>query len=217
MRAILVLLVGAIALAAPETESKLTEPDESRPANVAVDVRWAPIQFSNYSFAPGSRTIRPGNAVLLSLEWLPFHHYGKAGIGAGAGFFVQPNQDLKDGRTATLSAFPLDIHASYYFDYLENQLIVPYASVGASWVFLQQSSPNGASIPGTQSYQGWEYSFGGEICLTPIDRNSAHSLRRLLGIERTYLTVSYQRSQPLNRGVPDLSYDVYRLGFRVEI
>ncbi|MBI1859816.1 MAG: hypothetical protein HYR96_02730 [Deltaproteobacteria bacterium] len=217
MRAFLFLLVSSLALAGTETESRMTEAEEFHPANIGLDFQWAPIQYTNYSYAPGSPTSRPGNAILASLEWLPLDHYGKLGVGIGAGLFVQANQLLNDGRTASLTGIPLDAHVSYYFDYIENQLLVPFASLGTSLTLLQQSSPNGASISPTQSYQGWEYSFGGEICLNAIDGHSSRSLRRLTGIKRSYVSASYIRSQPISPAGPDLSYSGYRVGFRLEI
>lgn len=219
----MLLVLSSFAFGAQTDQSSTKfEAEIPRMGSVGLDVQWAPIQFANYTFAPGAPTVRSGNALLLSLEWLPLRSFGqsfgKLGLGAGAGFFTQPNQEAGGNAQASLVALPLEAHFSYHFDYAENQLIVPFASAGTSLTLLRQTSSTGAAIPGTQSYQGWEYSFGGQLCLNRIDPHGARSLRRLLGVENTYILFSFNRSQPIFAAhAPDLSYTVYRLGFRVEI
>lgn len=216
---VLIALINPLAFGAPnsQSETKVAESDTHQ-ASVGFDLQWAPIHYTNYSFAPGAPTARSGNAVMMGIEWLPIQRFGKLGLGVGAGFFVQANQEVGSDQRATLNAIPLDAHLSYHFDYSENQLIVPFASVGPSLTFLRQTSSTGAAIVGTQKYAGWEYSFGGQLCLNRIDPMSSRSFRMLTDVERSYIVFSFNRSQPLYADQsPDLSYSVVRLGFRLEI
>ncbi len=190
----------------------------SQTMTVGVDVRWAPIQFAQYSYTTGVPTEKNGHAALISLEWLAIERFGKLGLGLGSGFFAQPDQDIGGNRFASLYAIPLETHLSYHFDYWSDQFVVPFATVGTSITFLRQASASGAEISGTQQYQGWEYSFGGQLCLNAIDRHGAKSFNKNFGVNNTYLIFQYSRSQPLFlTRAPDLSYQVYQLGFRLEI
>lgn len=212
-------VVSWFAMATEHTASQITvDSGPSHLTSVGLDVKYAPIHYSQYEMAPGSALGKSGHAAIIALEWLPIQVYGKMGIGVETGFFGIANQWVDSDRLATVYTLPIGARLNYHFDYTENQILVPYLSLGASITLVRQQSSTGADLSETLSYRGWEYSFGAQLCVNKIDPHGAKSFRRALGVDNTYLTFDYTRNQPLYLDrLPRLSYEVFRLGFRLEI
>lgn len=200
-----------------QSETKVELPRESL-FSVGLDVKYAPIRYSRYEMAPGSAITQAGVAGMVRLEWLPIQKYGKLGIGGETGFFGIANQTVDQNRFATVYTLPIGAQLSYHFDFIEDQIIVPFVSIGTSVTYLKQQSSTGAAIANTLSYQGWEYTFGAQLCMNKLDTHGAKSFKKNYGIDNTYIVFDYTRSQPLYLSqAPNLSYEVYRVGFRLEI
>lgn len=207
-----------VTLAAPPAQLESTQTIEQHPITVGLELKYAPLRFDRYHLAPEKPAQENGNAALIAVEWLLVQKLGKVGLGLETGFFAASHQRIDEHRIAHLYAIPALARLSYHFDYFSNQLLVPFASVGAGLTFLRQVSSTGANIAQTQTYQGWEYTIGGQLCLNSIDPYGSRAINRNLGINNTYLLFEFTQNQPAQAGqMAVLSYQVYRFGLRLEI
>ena len=205
------------AAAAESSVGVLEETSYSRSSfvNVGVDIQFVPIRYKNYQWTDGQTSNETGSGLHLGVEWIPFdERYGKLGFGLGFGFYAIRNVTF-NGKRATLTALPLEAYLSYRFDYVEDQILVPFVKVGASGALTKQK---GIEVPGMQTYYGFDYSAGLELCLDQIDRSASRHLMMNTGISNTYLAFEYLRSAYLNqhRG-PNLTRDEMRIGLRFEM
>src|SRR3989338_2804592 len=219
MRTLCLLAWGlSLVTHAAPTQAESTETIERHPITVGFELKYAPLRFDRYHLAPEKPAHENGNATLIALEWLLVQNLGKVGLGIETGFFAASHQRIDEHRIAHLYAIPAHARLSYHFDYFSDQLLVPFASVGGGLTLLRQVSSTGANIAGTQMYQGWEYTLGGQLCLNKIDPHGSKSMNRNFGINNTYLLFEFTQNQPLQAGQKAvLSYQVYRFGLRLEI
>ena len=217
----LLLTVPAVAAEPPPDAmtSAIRLPREESPMNVGLDIQYSPVRYENYTFRNGVRTSNPGHGAYVNIEWLPFEDtYGKFGFGLGLGMTVHTNVQVAPSSYATLYAVPAAATLSYRFDYIKGQFLVPFVNGGAGTTLVRQGSRTGGAEPGTQLYHGYEYGGGLELCLNGIDPQSARVLDSEIGINYTYLTAEYVRSQPLGAArTPDLSREEFRFGLRFEL
>lgn len=189
------------------------------PRNFGLDLRYSAFDYRRYAFTGSDVNSQMGHGVHVALEWMPVQSIGKIGVGlATAGIFGLSNVQLSDNKFASLSIFPLESFISYRAEYMRDQLVVPYAKIGASVAWVRQTSETGANVPGTRTYYGRDISVGVEFCLSRMDPEASRKLDRLVGINSTYLVVEYSQSRSIGpANSPDLSLDAYRAGLRFEL
>jgi hypothetical protein len=217
--------LSSVAPAAPETnttEASIT-PEKAAKASApysrvwgGIDIQYTPVSYPNYEWFPDTYNDKTGNGFRLGLEFIAVDwHVGKIGAGTGTGFFFVPNASFGEGK-ATLYTVPFEAYLSYRLDFLENQAIVPFAKIGPTYVVTHQVTNEEASS--WREFYSMGYSLGGEFLLDVLDRRSAASMERNIGIRNSYLIFEYNKSRYL-RGRKDanLSGEQYRLGLRFEI
>ncbi len=150
-----------------------------------------------------------GPALNLEVEWLPFSDlWGKPAIGTTFGY-----QNVMLGDRKILHVMPVGLFASYRFDYLYRQWLVPYVKGGGVANFYQSSA--GGRV---QSDGQWIYGGGLALSLGAVDTYSARRLDAGIGINDFQLTVEYVKSVPMSdRQTADLSHEEFRFGIRFEI
>jgi len=185
------------------------------PQQFGLDLFYVPISYPKYTWVNNETTDRNGHAFHLAFEWMPIDPtYGKLGLGLGVGLHVIKNVDFR-GTNATLTVIPMDAFLTYRFDYLYQQILVPYLKFGPN---ISMAKQRGIEKSGFQIYYGWEMGGGLELCLNPIDRSSGRYLDMKTGINTTYLMIEYVNSKQLGvKRTPDLSHDEIRFGLRFEI
>lgn len=193
------------------------------PLDFGLDLGFSQRKFSNYNYAPGVTSDKFGYGVSLRLEWIAYQEYGKIGVGGGTGFSVHPNTVIvpaaisgTEDQVATLYTIPIEIGVSYRADFIKNQIIVPYGTIGGSLTFIKQSSSFGYSRSGLNTFKGLEFGGGLEFNLNILERTAARSLDQSMGINATMLFAEYHVVSPLGTATNDLSRKEWRLGMRFE-
>ncbi len=145
-------------------------------------------------------------------------------VSAGAGFYRKKGTLLTEsGTTSTQSdllyAVPLTANLSLRLDVLDEQPVVPYASVGADYWFWRESwetdsSGSHTGLGGAKA--GYHFGVGGQILLDIFERARADTAQARLGIEDSYLTVEWRRQDVgvFSEGL-DLSNDQLSFGIRM--
>lgn len=185
------------------------------PLSAALDIQYVPIQYPNFEWSSGQSN-QSGHALRLSSEWLPLPRaYGKLGVGIGAGI-GQVNYAYTAQHFFALRTFPIDLFLGYRFDYLENQILVPFAKVGINCTLSHQRGDGAA--PGTATYWGANYALGGELALSAIDKHTARTMDNRYGINAVYFVFEYYKSSFLGRSkAPNLAHNELRFGLRFEM
>lgn len=210
----LVLAVAAQGDASLETRVKNYE----TPRNFGLDLQYSQLRYSRYYFNDDTTMEGFGNAGHLAFEWLPVQRYGKLGLGAGVGFFRSGTAALANDVEAVAYAIPFELFATYRFDYIDNQILVPYIKGGVELTSIKQTASDGDQSRPWKIYSGLEYGFGVQLCLNALEPSSAKKLDRSTGINSTYLVAEYLRSQPFQaEREPDLTHQQWRFGLRFEM
>lgn len=229
----LLLSLPAIGLSArPGEEERVRKERESlekavlkyeSPLNFGFDLSYSPRKFLNYNYAPGVSSDKVGYAVALHFEWIPYHEYGKAGIGVGTGFSVHPNVIIvpasvtgTEDHVATLYTIPIELGVSYRADFIRNQILVPYGTLGMSVTLIKQGSSFGYSRSGLQTFRGLEFGAGLEFNLNPLEKSAARALDNSMGINSSMLFAEYHVVNPMGTANYDLSRKEWRFGIRFE-
>ncbi|MCB0404905.1 MAG: hypothetical protein KDD51_08975 [Bdellovibrionales bacterium] len=211
---------------------------ELRPARFGVVLGYGAPTYSHFSYAgSGAGISGRGHAAQARLEWIPLRlPVGTFSVGVGLGFAVSPRtvtltnatptaEELrKDSsivsvdRSNVLVSIPVETYLTYRAEFLEDQIVVPFARVGPSVTFVRQASNSGAPERAGKFF-GLEYAAGIQVLLNAIDGGAAKSLRINAGLQQTYLTVEYARKTDLgvkNPDALDLRGDVIRAGLRFQ-
>lgn len=194
-----------------------SEPLES-PLFGALELQYAPIRYPNYTWVDDVRSSKGGQGVRAALEWIIFPaDYGKLGLGTGFSFQRIENVALGADRTATLTLYPVEAYLTYRFDYVPDQVLVPFVKGGARYTFVQQASSTGGGREGTAGHASWDYGAGLQLCLDVFDANSAQVFDKSSGVNATFAVFEYLRSRPMNqRTVTSLDHEELRAGLRFE-
>lgn len=215
---VVVMSWNSLGFCAPATDAATTEtsfrPATESPLNFALDIQFLPARYPRYEYAEDVRSNNFGSGVRVAFEWLPLaNKYGKGGIGGGFGYAKVGKVPMPDGSSSSIETFPLDAFLTYRLDYWNNQPIVPFVKWGMERQYARQKASNSM-----RRYNGWEYGGGVSILLDAIDSKSAHDFDNSIGINNTYLTIEYIKSQMAgsDREI-NLSRDELRAGLRFEM
>jgi hypothetical protein len=190
---------------------------QESPLNFGLDLIYSPVAYTRYVMQPGINATQASNSIQFAFEYLLIKDMGKVGLGINTGFSFLTNFQLAAQQWASLYVFPVQLYGAYRFDYVKNQILVPFIKLGADTSFTLQNSATGGDIPGYQTYYGLDYGFGFEICINAIDRGAARDLDYSIGINNTYVVVEVMQSTPLSSGNPNLGHTEYRFGLRFEM
>ncbi len=228
---LLLSLPGIAFSAPPGEEERIRKERESlekatlkyeTPLNFGFDLSYSPRKFSNYQYVPGLISDKVGYAVAMRFEWLALKQYGKLGIGLGSGVSVHPNIVIVAGsagtedQVATLYTIPIEVSLTYRADFVRNQILVPYGSVGMSLTLLKQSSSFGYSRSGLQTFKGLEFGAGIQFNLNTLETSAARSLDQSIGINNSQLFAEYHVVNSMGTAIYDLSRKEWRFGIRFE-
>lgn len=213
----LLAMTGAFGAETPALLESEVEIEPRPLVSAGLDLQYVPIQYSRYDWSEGRQSGKNGHGVHLAVEMIPFEDtYGKVGFGLGTGFYAIPNARF-ESRSSTLTTIPLELFVSYRFDYVADQIVVPFVKLGANATLSRQ---RGFGDSGAwRTYRGWDIAGGLELCMNRIDPISMRGLHRDLGVDNSYLLVEYLRSRPLGalENRPNLSHEEFRIGFRFEM
>ncbi|MBY0371498.1 hypothetical protein K2X33_12475 [bacterium] len=213
-------LISSLTLkAAPSLDERLEAYKEGGTIpSAAIEFSYFFPQFPSYGTPTQIAGRKPGTGIRLGVDWMPLVGWaGKLGVGFALGY-GKVNTVMNSGgatRIPFLEAYPLDADLVYRFDFVEDQLLVPFARVGVNATLLQEEYRKG----GLQSFYGWYYAGGLAVCLDFLDAISAEVLNASTGIDNTYLLLQYKRVQGINPGAgqgPDLSRDELQASLRME-
>lgn len=195
------------AIGAEGTSYTVTRPYQSSPLTTGLNLNYYRVAMRNVE---AGRTLS-GPSLTLEVEWHPFSDlWGKPAIGTTFGY---QNIALQDQARQVLHLMPVGLFASYRFDYLHRQWLVPYVKAGGLATFYQSSG--GGRV---QNVTQWTYGAGVAVSLGAVDTYSARHMDSGLGINDFQLTVEYMKTEAMDRGQrPDLAHDEFRFGIRFEI
>lgn len=225
---LLILIGGTLPVLAVESADTLTEDIRGKfttPLNGGLNFHYAPFNIDKYDWGQGPAKWGQGKAFRVSMEWLPVKPpYGKLGLGVDTGYLSIRDLDIPGVGSGSLTGVVLGPYLSYRLDYFENQFLVPYGRVGVTWTHLTReiSAPqlgNGRTEHRHSALgQTVNWAVGMELLLNIFERRAAKDLDASTGINGTYLTFEFARSEGRPTGQqPDLSNDEYRMGLRFEM
>lgn len=228
---LLLSLPGTLLADKAETEDRIRKERESlekavarheSPLEFGLDLSYSSRKFTKYNYAPSVTSDKVGYAAGIRLEWLPYQQYGKIGLGIGSGFSAHPNvivvpaNGSTEAQLATLYTIPIEFAASYRAEFIKNQILVPYGTLGMSVTLIKQNSAFGYARSGLQTFKGLEFGGGLELNLNVFESSAARALDHATGINATILFAEYHAVSPLGTAVYDLSRNEWRFGMRFE-
>ncbi len=221
MKKLLVVLAVAVALPAA-AQSPVVQSKESE--------RWGSLQFSLSAFAPNidsefknsayppyATTFGTGRpllfqAIFTKSAWMTEVGTLDVGFGAGywqawgTGFYQDASGQAIRGGTTSLMIIPLQLEASYRFDWFYERLGVPlepygrFAIVDYIWSSSGQSgvsswtSPDGQTFRASGATFGWAATLGVALVLDFFDTQLSRQMDYDTGINRTMLFIDFTKS-----------------------
>jgi hypothetical protein len=164
-------------------------------------------------------------ALNFDYEWQPFRSFGSLGFRLGTGFSTATgdgffkNQNRLDGRTRstekyTLFIVPASVFATYRFEFVRRQWVVPYITGGGTYYGLAEirndnKHPSLAAAPAAGG--------GGGLLLniSRLDSNSAFTLSQEYGIADMWLVVEALAMQGLSDDI-DFTNQSISAGIQVD-
>lgn len=190
---------------------------EESPLDYAFELDYSATEYPRY-VVQGDQLVEGKNSALhLSFERIFSDQWGKWGMGLTAGYYsnrgivVTGTQDTVD-----VVIFPVGLFLTYRFDYMKDQLFVPYAKVGAAVSFVKQSSNSGYGQPEKKAYS-WDYAVGLSLCLNRMEPSYATRIDHSIGLNNTYFSVEMVQGTALATSAPNTSFTAYRFGLRFEL
>jgi len=111
---------------------------------------------------------------------------------------------------------PVQLNLGYSFNFWEDQWVVPQVWGGGDWWYFQEINDFGDNVDGEKT--GWHYGASLGFLLDALDPRSAARMKRLWGIEDTYLMAVYEQAfVGENDDGIEFSGSFYSLGIRFEI
>ncbi len=192
--------------------------DWQSPRHFGLDLQFAPVRYPNLALdSVGTIGGNLGNGARLNFEWMFFQLAGKAALGIGLHFSAIPAAVNAGGETIVINALGGEVGLTYRADFIDHQILVPFARFGIDVDYVVQSRENG-STASQGTYQGTLYGGGLELCLFFLERRNARLLDRKFGINETFIVFEYLKTANAKTGnAPDLSHDEFRIGLRFEI
>lgn len=209
-----VILTGLIlgifvetASAAPfETSEGVVERPARSPLVASLELKYRSARYTNFQWGDGKASSAMGSGGGLALEWLPVGRFGgkwTLGMEAAATSIV------RGGRR--LSTLPLSLSAGYRFDYVENQLFVPFIRGGPQYTYFHEN-------PGRAGeFWSWAWTAGVSLCLNRVEPRSAAILDADYGVNGTYIVLEYTRATPWDAGKNLPHGEGFNVGLRLEM
>ena len=116
---------------------------------------------------------------------------------------VRPHGDDTGSGTqkTVLNWIPLSVGVTGRLHFVDEQVLVPYASYGRDWiVWSEKTEISEGVMEGVSGVKyGWHWAAGLSIMLDIFDFSRASLLEATYGINDTYLTIEY-REQTIDKG-----------------
>jgi hypothetical protein len=218
------ILAGLVLLIFPQMGEATTQmvtatlSDEDKPKNIRQfsDLRYGKITFS--SGALNTVFTDSNHQILYWDTGYSFRDVVGASIGLGLvhekGYLVDSTGSSSSDEDL-LNVLPLNASLLVRGDFFNEQILVPYASVGYDYWLWQEKSGDadlGTDKSVSGGKHGWHYAVGGQFLLDPFDKVSASLMEVKRGIRDTYLSFEYRTQEFSGEGL-SFDSDSYTLGF----
>ncbi len=119
------------------------------------------------------------------------------------------------GEELAIVLVPLETGLGYRFNFLDQQILVPYLGGGYDWIYFHEDADPGSPVEGWK--QGWTAWGGLLLLLDRLEPGAAWNNLTEYGIDNTYLELAarYQTAGQSESGL-DFSGPVYTLGVLFE-
>ncbi len=152
-----------------------------------------PISYEDFYGPNGSYMI------LAHVDYSLFNTLGELALYLEAGFFMDRGRTLIEsdtgdyipsGEDLTMYLVPINAGLTYYFNYLENQILVPFIEGGGGyWLYDEKKERDGSTSGGKY---GYFYGAGIKFLMDILEPSAAISMKVDYGIEHTYLILGYR-------------------------
>ncbi len=208
------VMVGVLGAGIPSAQAQEgaagTFKKDETPAWVNFEVQFGGFQYSDTLL----KSAYGNSGTLARLEvGLQIFRYGELDVGVG--YLWDKGNTLSTGGLATAEEartewMPLTLTATLRAHVMDEQPLVPYASIGMSYIFFREAPLNseGAYRDArmvTGSKLGWHWGVGGNILLDVFQPRRASILEARTGINDTWLTLEYREQRLDPNGGLDLS------------
>ena len=185
-----------------------------------VEVRYAYWRTREPAF---EEVFGKNSASVLLVEFGPqIYRFIELDFGAGLhqrkGLTVDDSGKQSSTETK-LMIVPLSASITPRLHLVDEQAVVPYASIGGDWWLWReregaQAADNKLIRDG--SHFGWHWELGINILLDNFDRDRASLLEAQSGINDSWLVISYRRQTDLASDLMDLSGDMFQVGLKLD-
>ncbi len=148
------------------------------------------------------------DAAILSEIHLRYQLLPRLEVGGALGFLIENGQgQLRGGETSdqdyTILLVPLQFEGVYRFDFLTDQLLVPYVKAGLDlWLFREEGENDSKEWSGTRG--GFHGGVGLQLLLDRLDPEGARNFLRSTGIVNSYIVMDARYAKVDNFGSSDL-------------
>jgi len=202
---VLVLLAASAAQAKKEEEPR---------SHFGAGLSYAQVYFADpvykdvfkHDYLPGGR---------LTFTWYLFRNLGlSAGLdGFYASGFAVDATGRQSAEKLKFYVVPMQLEATYRFDFLNEQLLVPSLSAGGDYWVYREDNEFAKDVEGDKT--GWHAGAGLGILLDPLEPEGMWNLQSDFGIENVFLELGVQRTYMNQLGL-DFSGWIYSAGFLFE-
>lgn len=142
----------------------------------------------------------------------------------GAGLVMRNGETIAEddgeagGTETRLMIVPLSVGITPRLHILDEQVAVPYASLGVNW-WLWREREGDADAAGklirSGSHFGWHWELGINLLLDTIDRRRASLLEAQAGINDSWVTLGFRRQMDTSEGF-DFGGDMFHVGLKLD-
>ena len=202
---VLLMLLAAGAGGAKEEEPK---------SHFAAGLDYAQVYFQDQVFKEVFRhDYLPGGKLIFT--WYPVRNLGltgEAGVFYASGFAVGKT-GRRSGEKLQLYVIPTQLELNYRFDFLNEQVVVPWLSAGGDYWLYREENEFAKRVQGDK--KGWHAGAGLGIQLDRLEPDSMNDLEQDFGVENVFLELGVQRTSMSRAGL-DFSGWIYQAGLLFE-
>jgi len=157
-------------------------------------------------------------AGILTEIHLRYQILPRVEVGGGVGFLIaNGNGQTRSGESSdedfTIMLLPLQLEGVYRFDFLPQQLLVPYVKAGADlWLYRETEDDDSRDWSGARG--GFHAGAGLQLLLDRLDPEGAKNFMRSTGVKNSYIIVDarYANVDAFGSGDLDLSGWIIQAG-----
>ncbi|MDG1481598.1 MAG: hypothetical protein P8R54_18535 [Myxococcota bacterium] len=193
------VLAGLLAVSAPMDASADEMPGAKEKAPItarstSMNVGSVSLTDANLSSAFGSNSLSIWGATAFSLRHI-------AELEAGFGLIRDSGYTLTSSYASSseqskLTVLPLTVSTTLRLDFWENQILVPFASIGGDYWLWRESWAQEFELLSSDAMgggkYGWHWALGGHLLLDVFEQSQASKLFARSGIRDSYITFEYR-------------------------